>query len=108
MTGAVWLVKLFWCHGVIPCCSLGPVRLCQDKRVAMAIMKLAIHTSLHYTGNQFGVAPCMAGLVIHELCQLLQDVAALLPSMEVSPGRIEYVWDRCKPKSKSPPRAGLS
>ncbi|KYO26735.1 hypothetical protein Y1Q_0019201 [Alligator mississippiensis] len=42
----------------------------------MAIMKLAIPTSLRFIGNQFGVDPCMARVAIHEIYQLLQNVGA--------------------------------
>ncbi|KYO41318.1 putative nuclease HARBI1 [Alligator mississippiensis] len=47
-----------------------------DKRVAMAIMKLATPTSLRYIANQFGLAPCTPGLATCEVCQMLKDMAA--------------------------------
>ncbi|KYO33981.1 hypothetical protein Y1Q_0024581 [Alligator mississippiensis] len=33
----------------------------------MAIIKLATHTSLCFIGNRFSMAPCMAGVAIHEV-----------------------------------------
>ncbi|KYO34831.1 hypothetical protein Y1Q_0009670 [Alligator mississippiensis] len=47
-----------------------------DKRMAMAIMKLATPNSLHDIANQFGMAPCTARLATHEVCHLLKDMAA--------------------------------
>ncbi|KYO44563.1 hypothetical protein Y1Q_0005922 [Alligator mississippiensis] len=47
-----------------------------DERVAVAIMKLASSSSLRYVMNQFGMAACMVGLVTHEVCQLLNEIAS--------------------------------
>ncbi|KYO22797.1 hypothetical protein Y1Q_0003279 [Alligator mississippiensis] len=47
-----------------------------DKRVTMAIMKLASPSSLRYIMNQFGVAACTVRLATHEVCQLLKEIAA--------------------------------
>ncbi|KYO26497.1 hypothetical protein Y1Q_0002131 [Alligator mississippiensis] len=47
-----------------------------DKRVAMAIMKLASPSSLRYIEDQFDVAACMVGLATHEVCQLFKEIAA--------------------------------
>ncbi|KYO36573.1 ovochymase-1 [Alligator mississippiensis] len=45
-----------------------------DKRVAVAIMKLATPTTFHYNRSQFSVALCTVRLMIHKICQLLQDI----------------------------------
>ncbi|KYO20785.1 transmembrane channel-like protein 3 [Alligator mississippiensis] len=47
-----------------------------EKRVTMAIMKVATLTNLCFIGNQFSVDPCTAGMVICEVCQVLQDIIA--------------------------------
>ncbi|KYO41679.1 hypothetical protein Y1Q_0006420 [Alligator mississippiensis] len=71
-----------------------------DKRVAMAIMKLATATSLHYIRNQFNMASCMAKVAIHEVCQVLQDIAAnnflcLHNPMEVVEGFKAMAFPKC-------------
>ncbi|KYO45948.1 hypothetical protein Y1Q_0021557 [Alligator mississippiensis] len=47
-----------------------------DKTVAMGFMKLATLCSLCYIVNQFGMAPCMAGVKTREVCQLLNNIVA--------------------------------
>ncbi|KYO36461.1 hypothetical protein Y1Q_0024199 [Alligator mississippiensis] len=47
-----------------------------NKKVTMAIMKLASTSSLSYITNQFGVAACTVGLATHEVCQLLKEITA--------------------------------
>ncbi|KYO36165.1 hypothetical protein Y1Q_0020660 [Alligator mississippiensis] len=47
-----------------------------DKRVAMAIVKLASSYSLCYIANQFGMAACTVRQATGEVCQLLKDIAA--------------------------------
>ncbi|KYO37566.1 hypothetical protein Y1Q_0015788 [Alligator mississippiensis] len=44
-----------------------------DKRVGMAIMKLASPFSRYYIANQFGVAACIVRLATCEVCQLLKE-----------------------------------
>ncbi|KYO38111.1 hypothetical protein Y1Q_0007236 [Alligator mississippiensis] len=46
-----------------------------DKRVAMAIMKLASPSSLCYIANQLGMAACMVRQPNGEVCQLLKEIA---------------------------------
>ncbi|KYO20196.1 hypothetical protein Y1Q_0010761 [Alligator mississippiensis] len=57
------------CQDTVMCHPITP-----EKRVAMAIMNLATPTSLCFVRNQFGMAPCMAGLAVYEVCQLLPDI----------------------------------
>ncbi|KYO20101.1 hypothetical protein Y1Q_0010682 [Alligator mississippiensis] len=47
-----------------------------DRRVAMAIIKLASPSSLHCIMNQFGVAACMARLASCDVCHLVKEIAS--------------------------------
>ncbi|KYO21941.1 hypothetical protein Y1Q_0000595 [Alligator mississippiensis] len=47
-----------------------------DKTVAMAIMKLAIPSSLQYIVNQFSMAAFAVELATREVCQLLKEITA--------------------------------
>ncbi|KYO25436.1 hypothetical protein Y1Q_0017023 [Alligator mississippiensis] len=60
-----------------------------DKKVATAIMKLATPNSLHYIGNQFSMAPCMAGVAV---CEPFHRIKFLLGL-----GRFEQVFDLPQP-----------
>ncbi|XP_019371705.1 PREDICTED: uncharacterized protein LOC109296671 [Gavialis gangeticus] len=50
--------------------------LSPEKRVAIAVLKLATPGSLRYIANQFGVGRSTAGEAVREVCLVIQDVLA--------------------------------
>ncbi|XP_014466401.1 uncharacterized protein LOC106737890 [Alligator mississippiensis] len=50
--------------------------LSPEKRVAIAVLRLATPTSLRLISNQFGVGMATAGVAVREVCRLLHNVMA--------------------------------